>query len=257
MTILQPTNLHSSSINYLAHAFKTKTNSSTLSTKKLQVITTDETAPFVLTLLQNNQLSRLDHLDIAISTNYHRTLYQALSNNSLIIGLKHFSIHDLADDGFIMSPEKDHMLLFKFLSNILSKSQSTLKTLDISSFPSNILVQCNDYQFPHVTSLSIALIDDHNPKYWKQLKRMFPNLIELRLNLPIRNLALFRSLLSDLSLFPWVKRLSVQSRECPKNYLSREELRTSLLQLNGLNRITAGWDMIALNWNPLPPPLYT
>jgi hypothetical protein len=30
--------------------------------------------------------------------------------------------------------------------------------------------------------------------------------------------------------------------------LTREELRECLLQLNGLNRVTAGWDMITLNW---------
>lgn len=250
MTILQPTKLHSLSLNYLTHAFKAKY--SLLSTKTLQAVANNETAPFILTLLQN-QLEHLEDLNVATTSNYHRLLYQTLSDNPLE-NLQHFAIHDLADDGYIMSPKEDHMLLFKFLSNTLSKSQSTLKSLDISSFPSNILIQCSDYQFPNVTSLNVALIDDQEPTddnhfldFWRQLKQMFPNLIELRLNLHINNLLLFKSLLNDLPLFPWVKRLSVHSLESPKSYLTREELRTSLLQLNGLNRITAGWDMIALN----------
>lgn len=250
MTLLQPTDLHSSSaISYLTHAFKTKAGHyNLLSTKTLQAIANKELTPFILTLFQQQRFNQLEDLNIAISSKYHTLLYQCLSENTLE-NLIHISIHDLTDDGYIMSPEKDHMLLFKFLSNTLSKSQCTLKTLDIASFPSNVLLE-GEYQFPHVTSLTIALMANQQQdetQYWRKLKRMFPNLIELRLNLPLNNLLLFKYLLNDLPLFPWIKRLSIQSIESPKNYLSREELRTSLVQLNGLNRITAGWDMIALN----------
>ena len=181
----------------------------------------------------------------------HHKLFQVLIENPQT-KLRQFTIRDSTDDGYIMSSTLHHMMLMNFISTTLSKSQSTLDHLEIPSFPANLLLsQYNRCQFSAVKTLNIALVgcqDEHHFfHYWRHFKSMFPNLQNLTLTLNKKNLPLFKFLLKDVSLFPWIKRLSIASRETPKNYLSRDELRSSLLQLNGLNRITAGWDMIALN----------
>jgi hypothetical protein len=76
---------------------------------------------------------------------------------------------------------------------------------------------------------------------------MFPNLIQLTLVLThLDQWQTVKSLLYHTSFFPWFKRLSIVSREPLKQHVSKEELKSSLLRLEGLNRITAGWDIIAL-----------
>jgi hypothetical protein len=221
-----------------------------LQTEKLQVISDHSTTPFVISILENQQsINCIQDMNMMIPSAYHHKLYQTLIDFPQT-NLQHITIRDPTDDGYIMD---HHMLLLsQFLSTILSKSQLTLKTLDLSSFPSNLLVShSKKYQFPSVTTLHVALVGCQDPhhfdEYWRQFKCMFPNLVDLRLTLSEQNLPLFKSLLQDVSLFPWIKRLSTQSRESAKDYLTREELRECLLQLNGLNRVTAGWDMITLN----------
>jgi hypothetical protein len=222
-----------------------------LQTKKLQIISDHSTTPFVINLLEKQQSTCIQDMNVMIPSAYHHKFYQTLIDFPQT-NLQHITVRDPADDGYIMNPIEHHMLLSQFLSMILSKSQLSLKTLDLSSFPSNLLVShSKKYQFPSVTILHIALVGcqdpDHFDGYWRQFKCMFPNLVDLRVTLSQQSLPLFKSLLQDITLFPWIKRLSTQSRESPKDYLTREELRECLLQLNGLNRVTAGWDMIALN----------
>lgn len=246
VTILQPSIIHSLSLNYLMNA-----KSKVLVTKRLQVASDTSTFSLILNILEKQQYNNnLQDIQMMIPTNTHHKLYQTLTNFPQT-ELKQFTIRDPTDDGFIMSPLTHHLLLLQFISITLSKSQLTLDQLDLSSFPSNILVsQFKKYQFPLVKSLKIALVgcqDQHHfHHYWRQFKAMFPNLQELTLTLTKQYVSLFKFLLQDNSLFPWIKRLSITSRETPKEYLSREELRSSLVGLNGLNRITAGWDMISL-----------
>ncbi|CAO3643328.1 unnamed protein product [Mucor hiemalis] len=249
VTILQPSAIQSLSLNYLLNSKSSSHRS--LVTKRLQVVSDTSTVPLILNILEKQQSSdNMQNIHMMIPSTTHHRLYQTLSEFPQT-SLNQLAIRDPTDDGYIMSPTKHHMLLLQFLSTTLSKSQSTLNQLEISSFPANILLsQYNSYQFAAVKSLKIALVgcqESGQHHYWRQFKFMFPNLQELCLTLTKQNLQLFKFLLEDVSLFPWIKRLSITSRETPKNYLTREELRTSLLRLNGLNRITAGWDMIALN----------
>lgn len=247
VTILQPSVIHSSSLNYLMNA-----RSRALVTKRLQAVSDISTFPLILNILEKQQFDNtLQDIQMMIPTKTHHKIYQTLTNHPQI-ELNHFTVRDPADDGYIMSPITHHLLLLQFLSTTLSKSQSTLSQLDLSSFPSNILVsQFDKYQFPLVKSLKIALVgcqDQHHfHHYWRQFKSMFPNLQDLTLTLTKQHVSLFKFLLQDISLFPWIKRLSITSRETPKEYLSREELRSSMSGLNGLYRITAGWDMIDLS----------
>ena len=181
-------------------------------------------------------------------------LYQTLIHYPQT-NLRQLIIRDPTDDGYIMaatsSASQYHMLLLlqQFLSGTLFESQLTMTRLDLPSFPSYILLASQIKEFPQVSYLHIALVGNSHQyrKSWRRFKEMFPALVELRLTIDKEHLPLFKSLLDDINLFPWIKRLTLQSKDCPKNFLSREELRNSLLQLDGLNRITAGWDMIALN----------
>lgn len=256
VTILQPSPVRCLSLNYLLNS-ATTAGKKTLVTKRLQVNSnTTSTTQLIFNILQKQQFDyNIQDIQLMIPSTTHQKVYQTLTNfpqrnlNSLII-------RDPADDGYIMTNDHMSVLLQQFLSITLSKSQMTLIQLDISSFPSHLLVsQYNKYRFPQVKSLKIALsgCQQHEEQlpfysqYWRQFKCMFPNLQNLTLTLTKENLSLFKFLLQDISLFPWIKRLSVASGETPKNYLTREELRASLLQMNGLHRITAGWDMIALN----------
>lgn len=248
VAILQPSKIHSSSLNYLMNAKSVKKR---LTTKRLEVHNNDtDTIRLVVRILENQQTdSTINEIEMMIPSNTHDKVYQTLTNFPQT-QLNQFTIRDPTDDGYIMSAHDDSLLV-EFISTTLSQSQSTLQHLDISSFPSHILLsQFNTCQFPITKSLRIALVgcqdQAHFHQYWRQFKSLFPNLKELTLTLTKQNLPLFKYLIQDISLFPWVKRLTITSRETPKGYLSREELRTSLLQLSGLNRITAGWDMIAL-----------
>ncbi|KAG2237964.1 hypothetical protein INT48_002525 [Thamnidium elegans] len=247
VAILQPSKIHSSSLNYLMNVKSIKKR---LTTKRLEVHNKDtDTIGLVVRILENQQTnSTINEIEMMIPTNAHDKVYQTLTNFPQT-QLNQFTIRDPTDDGYIMAAHDDSLL--RFLSTTLSQSQLTLQHLDISSFPSNILLsQFNTCQFPLTKSLRIALVgcqdQEHFHQYWRQFKSMFPNLKELTLTLTKQNVSLFKYLIQDISLFPWVRRLTITSRETPKGYLSREELRTSLLQLSGLNRITAGWDMIAL-----------
>ncbi|KAG2195622.1 hypothetical protein INT47_005990 [Mucor saturninus] len=247
VTILQPSRIHSSSLNYLMNA-----RSITLITKRLQAVSDISTFPLILNILEKQQSNNnLQDIQMLVPTKAHHKIYQTLTNFPQT-KLKQLTVRDPTDGGYIMSPIKYHLLLSQFITTTLSKSQSTLDQLDLSSFPSNILVsQYNNYQFPLVKSLKIALVgcqDQHHfHHYWRQFKSTFPNLQDLTLTVTKQHISLFKFLLQDISLFPWIKRLSVSSRETPKEYLSREELRSSMSGLNGLYRITAGWDMIDLS----------
>ncbi|KAI9256927.1 hypothetical protein BY458DRAFT_300607 [Sporodiniella umbellata] len=188
--------------------------------------------------LTNNILRKstdsLKRIRICVSSELHAQLYSTLSR--LDIQLTHLSIHDpTCDFSHVISSAKAYQLP-------LLKSQSTLQTLDIPTFPSHEL--CRMYRFPNLKTLTIALGHDIR---WNQFKSMFPHLEEITLVLGhINQLNTIRSLLSDISLFPWFKRISVVSREPLKEYLSKEELKVSVSRLEGLYRVTAGWDIIAL-----------
>lgn len=249
VTILQPSEIHSSSLNYLMNVKAIKKR---LTTKRLVVQNNSDisTTKLVSSILENQQSNdTIKEIEMIVPANTHDKLYRILTKFPQT-QLNSFTIRDSTDDEFIIDPHDES--LFRFLSITLSQSRFTLQQLDISSFPSNLLLsQLSSYQFPLVTTLKIALVgcqdQDHFHHYWRQFKFTFPNLKELTLTLTKQHLSLFKYLIHDLSLFPWIKRLTIKSKESPKLYLSREELRTCLYQSEGLNRISAGWDMIALN----------
>ncbi|RCH94037.1 hypothetical protein CU097_011244 [Rhizopus azygosporus] len=175
-------------------------------------------------------------IQVCLPFELHAELYQTLS--CLDTQLIHLSIRDSTCE------YKRALNNVKSCLLPLIQSQSTLQTLDIPSFPSHELCY-QHYRFPKLKSLTIALNHD---VIWSQFKNMFPNLIELTFIIThLSQLTLVKSLLSDVSLFPWFKRLSIVSHEPLKQHVSKEELKSSLLQLEGLRRITAGWDIIALS----------
>ncbi|RCI04420.1 hypothetical protein CU098_012928 [Rhizopus stolonifer] len=231
VTVLQ--NKQSSS-DYLIYALR----HSTLCTRRLQAIV--DTPHMVCRILERQKSEKtMNALIVMIPFLSHTDLFNTLSHFPQT-SLSHISIRDSMHDGDTIQDQQP--ILTEFLLRTLYPSQSTLKILDIPSFPSHLLRHA---LFPAVHSLHIALTGPEQD-FWRQFKQMFPNLIELKLTLDKSHVPLFKSLLQDIALFPWIKRLSVTSLESPKHYLSRQELKASLLQLQGLNRITAGWDMIAL-----------
>ncbi|CAO3694125.1 unnamed protein product [Rhizopus stolonifer] len=190
--------------------------------------------------LTSNILSKSTHslqeIHICLSSQLHAQLYTTLS--CLNTQLTHLSIRDTTCDfkRTVTSANACQLPLFQ--------SQSTLQTLDIPTFPSHELC-AHLYRFPKLKSLTIALSHDIR---WDQFKYMFPNPIDITLVLTHLNQLVFvRSLLSDPSLFPWFKRLSITSHEPLKQFVSKEELKSSVSRLEGLYRITAGWDIIALS----------
>ncbi|KAI8983889.1 hypothetical protein BDB01DRAFT_850535 [Pilobolus umbonatus] len=236
---------------YLIHALNKTRHVKSFQTRQLQSMTHPSSIGLLFSILEKQHSpSNLEDIKIYAPANCHIKLYDNLAYYPQT-SLFHLSIRDSMNDGYIMSSESYHMRLLQFLERCLSQSQQTLITLDLPSFPLNLLItHCNDYCFPQVKTLNIGLVGCQEPEYisrfWSVLKAMFPHLKELTLTLDEHHIVLFKSLLSNTSLFPWIKTLSVQDAESPKKYLSKDELRSSLLQLNGLSRITAGWDMIAL-----------
>ncbi|KAG1137295.1 hypothetical protein G6F66_006898 [Rhizopus arrhizus] len=184
----------------------------------------------------NKSTHNLRVIQICLPFELHAQLYQTLA--CLSTQLTHLSIRDSACEYKVTTKAKACLLP-------LFGSQSTLQTLDIPTFPSHEL--CHHriyYTFPQLQSLTIAL---GHPLPWDHFKYMFPNLIQLTLVLThLDQWQTVKSLLYHTSFFPWFKRLSIVSREPLKQHVSKEELKSSLLRLEGLNRITAGWDIIAL-----------
>lgn len=187
----------------------------------------------VLSILRKSTIN-LEIIQLSLPFQQHTQLYSTLS--CLNTQLTQLSIQD-------STCEHKHAFI-NVKPCFLIQSQHTLQTLDIPTFPSDQLIQ--HCQFPKLKSLTIALNHDVN---WVQFKHMFPNLTELNFVLDgLSQWTFVKSLLSDASLFPWFKRLSITSdHQSLKQHVSKEELKSSLLQLEGLDRITAGWDIIALS----------
>ncbi|OBZ90498.1 hypothetical protein A0J61_01458 [Choanephora cucurbitarum] len=235
---------------YLAHAFRQTSDCKVLSTYRLEAAINCYHSSAAFEILKNQHShSTIKELVIMMPSVLHHTVYETLVNYPQQC-LEHLSIRDPTDDSYVISIAKHRMILSQFLSVVLITSRSTLKTIDIPSFCARLLESScyQSYQFHAVNHLSIAFdgSEKASPICWKQLKCMFPNLKDLKLTLNQHDLPYFRSLLKDVGLFPWIKRLSVHSNESLKTYFTKEELKASLLQIEGLNRITAGWDIIAL-----------
>lgn len=256
VTIIQSTSATPTlSSHYLYNALQKNTNNHLITNKIQASVNNESSLSIILAILKKQQKNDIiQDINMLLPKKHQYQLYQTLVYYPQT-NLRQLTIRDPTDDGYIMaatsSASQYHMLLLlqQFLSGTLFESQSTMTRLDLPSFPSYILLASQIKVFPQVSYLHVALVGNSHQyrKSWRKFKEMFPALVELRLTIDKEHLPLFKSLLDDINLFPWIKRLTLQSKECPKNFLSREELRNSLLQLDGLNRITAGWDMIALN----------
>ncbi|GAN09268.1 hypothetical protein MAM1_0255c08793 [Mucor ambiguus] len=255
MTLLQTsTYRHNASLGFLRLALRQ--SSIYLMTNHLQATITDRSGlSIVADILKNQQRANtMKTIHIIVPCELQPELLGRLSKHSQT-QLKELSIRDAADDNQVATKSYNAQIrtpeiVQAFTSGFLSVSHKTLTKIDLPSFPSSLLLTASEAEFPNVSYLHVALMGHNSQQYnqlWRDFKTKFPALRELRLTLDREYLALFKSLLEDTSLFPWIKRLTIQSSECPKTFLSQQELRNSLLQLNGLNRITAGWDMIVLN----------
>ncbi|KAF1803815.1 hypothetical protein V8B55DRAFT_1587487 [Mucor lusitanicus] len=256
MTLLQtPTYQHNASLGFLR--FAARQNNNHFITNNLQASIADRSGLFIVSdILANQQRANtMNTIHLLVPYELQPELLGRLSKHPQT-QLEKLSIRDAADDNQIMTKSYNNAqigtleIAQAFTLGFLSASHKTLTKIDLPSFPSSLLLTTSEVEFPKVSYLHVALMGHNSQQYnqlWRNFKAKFPALRELRLTLDREHLALFKSLLEDTSLFPWIKRLTIQSNECPKTFLSQQELRNSLLQLNGLNRITAGWDMIALN----------
>lgn len=255
MTLLQtPTYEHNASLGFLRLA--SRQSNRHLITHNLQASITERSGLLVISdILANQQrVNTIKAISLLVPYELQFELLGRLSKHPQT-QLEELSIRDATDDNQIMTksynaPIRTSEIVQAFTLGFLSASHKTLAKIDLPSFPSSLLLSTSEVEFPKVNYLHVALMGHNSQQYnqlWRDFKTKFPALKELRLTLDRQHLALFKSLLEDISLFPWIKRLTIQSSECPKTFLSQQELRNSLLQLNGLNRITAGWDMIALN----------
>ncbi|KAL9543250.1 hypothetical protein MBANPS3_008201 [Mucor bainieri] len=245
---------NNTSLKYLRLALKY--SNSHLITNKLEASITDRSGLSIIADIFANQqrANTMETIHMLVPYELQSELLGRLSKYPQT-QLEELSIRDPADDNQIMTKSYTTQISTleiaqAFTLGFLSASHKTLTKIDLPSFPSSLLLATSELEFPKVNYLHVALMGHNSQEYnhlWRDFKTKFPALRELRLTLDREHLALFRSLLEDTSLFPWIKRLTIQSSECPKTFLSQQELRNSLLQLNGLNRITAGWDMIALN----------
>lgn len=254
ITLLQtPKYHHNASLGFLRHALRN--SNKCLITKCLQASITDKPGFLIISEILENQ-QRADTMKTIHLLVPYKLQPEVLGRLTAYpqTQLEELSIRDATDDNQIMTKSYNAQvrtieIMQAFTLQFLSASHKTLTKIDLPSFPSSLLLATSEVEFPKVNYLHVALMG-HSQQYnelWRDFKSKFPALRELRLTLDRQHLALFKSLLEDTSLFPWIKRLTIQSSECPKTFLSQQELRNSLLQLNGLNRITAGWDMIALN----------
>ncbi|KAK4510739.1 uncharacterized protein ATC70_005172 [Mucor velutinosus] len=255
ITLLQaPTYCHNASLGFLRLALKQSNNY--FITHNLQASITDRSGLIIISdiLEAQQRANTIKTINLHVPNELQPELLGRLSKHPQT-QLEALSIRDAADDNQIMTKSYNaHIrpieIVQAFTLGFLSASHKTLTKIDLPSFPSSLLLSTSEVEFPNVNYLHVALMGHNSQQYnqlWRDFKTKFPALKELRLTLDREQLALFKLLLEDTSLFPWIKRLTIQSSECPKTFLSQQELRNSLLQLSGLNRITAGWDMIALN----------
>ncbi|KAI8884866.1 hypothetical protein K501DRAFT_312405 [Backusella circina FSU 941] len=240
VTLIQPNDNNSNNIDYLTLALKRSISfddDRKLPTKRLLSVSTN--LELVQCILKHSH-STLEDIKLFMNKNHHKSIVHSLTSLPKLV---HLTVRDPADD--VSTIEHCH----KLITTVLSRE---LITLDIPSLALNPFLMSATSQFYHLNYLSITImtsthIDDAR-LYWQRLKHLFPNLNHLTVTLPSQqNPSIFRALLTHVQLFPWIKRVTLLSKENPKHFLNRDDLRTSLLQLEGLNRITAGWDMIALN----------
>ncbi|KAI9015317.1 hypothetical protein CLU79DRAFT_766216 [Phycomyces nitens] len=130
-----------------------------------------------------------------------------------------------------------------------------LHSLDLPSCPAHWLFGSS---FPRVHTLTIALVDskansDQDPSerqqaFWADFRKSFPSLSQLTLYIgDPKAFSLFISLFSNPRIFPWLESVSVVGLEDPKQYIEHQTLVDSLMSLDGLARINAGWDLVALH----------
>jgi hypothetical protein len=242
VTLIQPNDDNNNgNVSYLTWALKRSichNDGGKLPTKRLLSVSTD--FELVQCILKHSH-STLEDIKLFMNKSHHKSIVNSLTS---LPKLAHLTVRDPADD--VSTMEHCH----KLITTVLSRE---LITLDIPSLALNPFLMSATSQFYHLNYLSIAIMTnirtDHDARlYWQRLKLLFPNLNHLTVTLPSQQvLTVFRALLTHVQLFPWIKRVTLLSKENPKHFLNRDDLRASLLQLEGLNRITAGWDMIALN----------
>ncbi|KAI9486427.1 MAG: hypothetical protein EXX96DRAFT_549017, partial [Benjaminiella poitrasii] len=252
ITISQSSLKESLAINYLINALKINKSYKKIRTTNITALMQISGVPLITHILENQAKSNLlNRICLYMPSNCHENLYKALINNPLT-ELEVLSIHDPLNEGYVIPMTEKQDMLTEFVSKVLVSSCLTLRSIYLPALPSNtIITDENQYVFPKATSVSLALtgecqsIHDFHT-FWRKFKFVFPSLEKLHLTLSESELSLFRHLLTDASLFPWVKELHVKSKQSPKEFLLLEEIKSSLFRLDGLERFNAGWDVIKL-----------
>ncbi|KAG0166186.1 hypothetical protein DFQ28_007622 [Apophysomyces sp. BC1034] len=207
---------------------------------------------FLHAFLQCQQLAYPQHLQLYAPTTQHPSLLKTLSERPC--PWVECTFRDPKNDYAVLHPDSKTNLL-----RWLDSCRTTLEILELPACPSNWLMMI-DGHFTKVRSLALALeplgttttlaTGSDPQRYWELFREKFPRLRHLTLHLTQDSaFPLFKSLLSNRSLFPWIERITIVSQEDPKKFIHQHELHVGLMRLDGLLRITAGWDLIALDMN--------
>ncbi|KAF7731823.1 hypothetical protein EC973_008338 [Apophysomyces ossiformis] len=208
------------------------------------------------TFLLSQHSSYLRHIELYAPIVQHTTLLKSLSKHPF--GWTECTIRDPRNDYAVFDLNaKDYLLRW------LETCRTTAEVLELPACPSNWLMMIHG-PFSNLHTLALALeplettttnatavaTGSDSQRYWERFREQFPQLRHLTLHLTQDNaFPLFKSLLSNRSLFPWIERITIVSQEDPKKFIQQHELHVGLMRLDGLLRITAGWDLIALDIN--------
>ncbi|KAL0083663.1 hypothetical protein J3Q64DRAFT_1748651 [Phycomyces blakesleeanus] len=130
-----------------------------------------------------------------------------------------------------------------------------LHSLDLPACPAHWLLGSS---FPNVHTLTAALLPwkahlNEDPRerqqaFWTEFRASFPKLSNLTLYIADpKAFSLFVAMFSNARSFPWLESVTVVGLEDPKQYIEHQTLIDSLMRLEGLARINAGWDLVALH----------
>ncbi|KAI9311388.1 hypothetical protein BX666DRAFT_1060847 [Dichotomocladium elegans] len=124
----------------------------------------------------------------------------------------------------------------------LSNASGSLKVIDMPACPLDWLLPL---QLDQLESLTVSCT---TPVDGPQLKHAFPRLKDLTLYLARADqFSLLRPLLSEKRLYPWIESITVICQDDLRAHLTQEEISELLVSLDGVSRINAGWDMVAIN----------
>ncbi|KAI7870748.1 hypothetical protein BDF14DRAFT_1769084 [Spinellus fusiger] len=241
--MVDDTDHHDSSYHAIQNSLR---NSGPLFTHQLAMVLSNPlSAELVATVLYKQaKETPLQSVHLYAPAERHLSLLKALESGS--VQWKDYEIRDPVDPFGILDQSQRFDML---------RGSSHLHSLDLPSCPVHWLLSSS---FPNVSTLTTALTPwegsleedsvQQQHMFWENVKTAFPHLRDLTLSISDpKAFSLFLSLLSFSECFPWLESVTVVSPVDPRQYIEHETLVDSLMRLEGLARINAGWDLVALH----------